>query len=488
MLVSARDALHSVEKAIGDVRSNESRLADVLASLSQDADRLRKQMVDAYRALAAIRLDALKRNEAVGELDNAERRALDLLQGHKTKLEALLRRHGEAQRAVETAESDHRAKTAAVEAAREPIAVLQARVEKDLAADPTWTAQRQRVEAATKIAEAADAKADQSEGDRDAKRKPYEADRLFMYLWTRGFNTAKYSAGNFVRYIDRWVARIVGYDGARPNYALLNEIPLRLRAHADQRVRELEAEDAKLEAIERKALEAAGILPLESTLAKAVELLEAAEKSRGDAQAKLAGLDQERETLIEQGDKSVHEQALSLLADAVSREDLQTMLREAQATRSPEDDRIVREVETAQTDLGKAEAQIARVRDETREIARRRAELEGVRDNVRRHRYDGPGGQFEIDRQDSLGDTIGGIVRGAIQGAVLWSILQRGYRQRQWDSGGGGGWDSGGSRGGSGSWGGGSKPPFRLPSSTRMGGGIRTGRSGGGGFKTGGRF
>jgi hypothetical protein len=33
MLVSARDALYSVEKAIGDVRSSESRLGDVLAAL-----------------------------------------------------------------------------------------------------------------------------------------------------------------------------------------------------------------------------------------------------------------------------------------------------------------------------------------------------------------------------------------------------------------------------------------------------------------------
>jgi hypothetical protein len=483
MLVSARDALHSVEKAIGDVRTNESQLAEVLASHTQDADRQRKQLVDAYRALAAIRLDALKRNEAVGELDTAERRALDLLQGHKTKLDQLLRQHGEAQRAVEAAESDHRAKSAVAETAREPIAALQTRIEKDMAGDAAWTTQRQRVEAVTKIAEAADAKADQSEADRDVKRKPYEADRLFMYLWNRGFNTAKYSAGNFVRYVDRWVARIVGYDSARPNYALLNEIPQRLREHADLRVKELQAEDAKLEAIERKALEGAGILPLEANLAKALEALEAAEKTRGDAQAKLATLDQERQNLIEQGDKSVHDQALSLLADAIAREDLQTMLREAQATRSAEDDRIVREIDAAQTALSKAEAQIARVRDEAREIARRRGELEHVRDNVRRNRYDGPGGQFELDRQDSLGDTIGGIIRGAVQGAVLWSILQRGYRQRHGDD---SSWGSG-SWGGSGNWGS-SRPPFRLPSSTRMGGGFKTGRGGGGGFKTGGRF
>lgn len=483
MLVSAREALSSVESAIGDVRSNESRLDQVLSSATQEAERQRKQLTDSYRSLALVRLDALKRNEAVGELDAAERRALDLLAAHKAKVETLLSRHGEAQKAVANAEEAHRSLTAAAEAARVPIGELQARVEAQMASDAMWTAQRAVVELARKVAEASDAKADQAEADRETKRKPYEADPLFMYLWGRGFATATYKAGNLVRAFDRMVARLVGYETARPNYALLNEIPLRLREHSDVRARALITEDAKLEAIERAALEAAGIVPLEAALAKAMTALEGATKALADHQARLATLDQERQSLINDGDRKAHDEALALLTDAIAREDLQVMYREAQATRSPDDDRIVTAIEAAQKAIVKADIDVAKIRNEMREVARRRGELEGVRDNFRRSRYERPGGQFELGQNEVLGDLIRGVLQGAVQGAVLWALFQRGYRRRDDDDDddrGGGPWGSGSSG-----------PKFRFPSSGRSGGGgFRTGGGfkGGGGFKTGGRF
>jgi hypothetical protein len=65
MYVSGREALSAVENAINGVRTNESRLADVLRSAAQEAERLRQQLADSFRSLALIRLDALVRNEVV---------------------------------------------------------------------------------------------------------------------------------------------------------------------------------------------------------------------------------------------------------------------------------------------------------------------------------------------------------------------------------------------------------------------------------------
>ncbi len=488
MYVAGRDALSAVENAINDVRSNENRLADVLRSAAGEAERLRTQLAESFRALALIRLDTLIRNQAVGELDAAERRALDLLRTHKAKVDQLLIRHGGAQSAVVAAEADHRAKTASVEAAGEPIKALQYEVEKKLAADPGWIAQKARLTDITKMAEAADEKAKQAEADRETKGKPYEADPLFMYLWKRKFATADYKAGNFVRFFDRQVAALVGYDTARPNYMSLNEIPLRLREHAGELVKRVEAEDRKLEQIERAGLMDAGILAFETRLATAQAELKAATDTLAKAQATLAALDKERTALLDQGDRKAHDEALAVLSQAIAREDVQTMYREARTTPTPDDDRIVQQIETNQGAIAKAEAEVAKIRDEAREIARRRGELEGVRDKVRDRRYDGPWGQFEFDRNDALGDLIGGIVRGAIQGAVLWNTFERGYRKRRdWDD------DDDDDRDGGerGSWGG-SRPRFRLPSSSfpkvggfKIGGGG--GRSGGG-FRTGGKF
>ena len=493
MFVSAREALSSIETAIGSVRTNENRLAEVLSSAAAEAERLRKQLAESYRALALIRLDTLIRNEAVGELDAAERRALDLLRTHKSKLDQLLIRHGGLQSAVVAAEADHRAKTAAVEAAGEPIKALQLEVERKMAADPAWAAQRARVDETTKIAEAADAKADQAEEDREIKRKPYEADPLFMYLWKRGFGTPSYKAGNFVRFFDRKVAALVGYDTARPNYMSLNEIPLRLREHASVLVKRIEEEDKKLELLERSALMEAGILPLETKLGTAEADLKVATAALAKAQTALAALDQERTKLLDEGDRRAHDEALSVLTQAIAREDLQTMYREARTTKTTEDDRLVQQIELNQNAIARAEAEVAKIRDEAREIARRRGELEGVRDKVRTSRYDRPGGQFEFDRNEILGDLIGGIVRGAVQGGALWQVFEKSYRKRDWDDDDDDD-DDDDRRGGS--WGTRSGPRFRFPSSSfpKMGGGIKTGgfKLGGGfkggGFKTGGRF
>jgi hypothetical protein len=281
--------------------------------------------------------------------------------------------------------------------------------------------------------------------------------------------------------MDRWVARLIGFDLARPNYVMLNEIPLRLRENAAAREKELELEHQKLEAIERKALEDAGVKPLEQALAKQRAALDGATKVLNEAQALLTALDKERTQLIEQGDRQAHDDAIGILSQALARDDIQTLYKDALATKTGDDDKLVQKIDETQRGVAKADAEVTRIRDETREIARRRSELEGVRDNFRRRQYDQPWSGFELGGGQVMGDMIGGIIRGAIQGAVLWSILEGGYRRRD-------GSQSGGRSGG---WPGSSVPPLRLPSgSIPRSGGFRTGGGFGrsGGFRTGGRF
>ncbi len=88
--------------------------------------------------------------------------------------------------------------------------------------------------ASREMLDAAERKAAQAESDLEQKRKPYEADPLFMYLWRRGFGTTRYRSMPFVRYFDRKVARLIGFDDARRNYAVLIDLPVRLREHAEQ--------------------------------------------------------------------------------------------------------------------------------------------------------------------------------------------------------------------------------------------------------------
>lgn len=504
MYVTGRDALSSVENAISGARNNEGRLTQVLSSAAGEAERLRAQLGESFKALALVRLDVLLRNQVVGEIDAAERRALTLMRAHKAKLDQIQIRCGGAQSALVAAENEHRTKTLEVESLREPIAALQLKVEQDMQGDAAWMAQHSAVKLAVDTATAADAKAKQSEGDRDEKRKPYEADPLFMYLWKRKFGTSEYRAGNLVRFFDRKVAALVGYQNARPNYVLLNEIPARLREHAVQSAKRAADEDAKLEAIERAALEKAGIAPMEAALAQAQGRLQQASAALGKAQQAMHVLDQERLSLQSEGDRKAHEEALGVLSQAIAQESLQTMYQEARQTSTPDDDRLVQKIEETQNSIARAETEVAKIREEAREAARRRGELEGVRDRMRSSRYDRPNSQFEVNGPDVLGGVIGGILGGVLQSRELWDLLEKSHRKRRdWDDddddrddddddGGEGG--EGGERG---PWGSKrSHPKFRFPSSSVPkfpggfgGGGFRTGGGfKGGGFRTGGKF
>ena len=73
-----------------------------------------------------------------------------------------------------------------------------------------------------------------------------------MYLWRRKLGTPEYPSGFFVRYFDEKIAALINYREARANYAMMNQVPERLRAHADRLAANTEAEQQKLGAFEQE--------------------------------------------------------------------------------------------------------------------------------------------------------------------------------------------------------------------------------------------
>ena len=69
-----------------------------------------------------------------------------------------------------------------------------------------YESQLARTERATSQAAHATDKAQRAEADRAEKRQPYEADKLFSYLWVRRYRFPEYRALPLVRSLDAWVA------------------------------------------------------------------------------------------------------------------------------------------------------------------------------------------------------------------------------------------------------------------------------------------
>lgn len=242
--------------------------------------------------------------------------------------------------------------------------------------------------------------------------------------------------GFFVRFFDEKIAALIGYREARANYAMLNQIPERLRAHANGVGAEFEAERQKLAGFEQDRLVEAGGGPLQKKAAEAKAALDASEAEVLRANQTLEALDQQYDAIAGQDNNGAFTKAIELMAENDSRDDVRTLYREAARTKTDDDRAIVARIDRLTRAIAGPEQEIAQLRGQIREVAGRRTEIEQARREFRQRGYDYPGTTFGND--STIHDVLGGILQGAMKGIVLGQVMQQGYRQPPSSSWGGG--------------------------------------------------
>jgi hypothetical protein len=479
-MISGSEAFASIERAMQSVRADEDRLTTVMTSIAEQAARIRAGMTEDFKRLARIKLDALQSQPITAQLDQAETQALELIEEGKRAAEELARKRTAANAALEAARAAKTQAAAEAEAAGEAVDAQRERTEERLKSDSAWMAQASVLQGAEAIADEADKKADQAEADLAVKRKPYESDEVFLYLWKRGYGTQAYQASGLVRLIDGWCARLVDFQRYRPDFAMLQEIPVRLRAHAQAKETGAVAERTRLEAVERAALVSDGIEALEKTLAAARGRLTAADAALTSAQADLKALDDQHAQHMGTGKGAAYDKAVHVLAESLARDDLRSLYREALATPGMDDEKVVARLLDSEKKIGDADAELAKTRETIRELARRRSELETARDEARTKGYDQPYAGF--GNESVIAHVIAEIAKGALRSHDLGRVLNEGFKRRAPRS-----------TGGFGGFGG---PSWPYNDGGPSGGGIRIrrfpssggSRPSGGGFRTGGSF
>ncbi len=462
MALSGPEALKSLDDAVRDIRQEEDGIAKRLSRRAERMAKLRETEAELFRQLAEIRLSADERNEMAGRLIRAEERAHEMIAAHAGALDEAR----EALRAQDTAVAEKaRTRHAVLEdidSAQGELRALSQRIAQATARDPSYESKRAEADAYDRIASQSLAKTEIAEADREQKGKPYRADPLFMYLWEAGYGTRSYRANPLVRWLDSWVAGIVGYSEARPNFAMLNEIPMRLRTHAERQNELAQKAEAELDALEEAAIDEAGGAPIRERIANAQAQLE-----RIDAEmAEIEDARDERAEalrLLAEGRDPAFEEALEILAESLGRQDLRTLLAEARRTLTPEDDAIVAKIDDVRERIAADETEAAEHEARLKTLARRRRELEDIEWEFKKARFDDPRSVF---RQDELaGDMLGEFLRGAVSAAAYWDS----WRKSQ-------GW-----RPGTSDWGGGIGLP-RSGRNRRRSGSIQWPGSGTGGF------
>ena len=466
-MMSGRDQLGLIDDNITRIRRQVEGAVRHLESLSSKINSLRLEEGGHYRELAKIHLDQVGAGRVIERLDQTDHVVLSLMaekkaavQAMENDLEKIAKRRGllEQDREARKAERD-----AIIGTLQKKLAETQAR----MAASEDYRLRKETAQTAVDTSQKAEEKAAHTEADLEHKGKPYRDDPLFMYLWSRRYSTPDYRSGGIIRALDGWVAKLIGYPEARADYHMLNELPLRLREHADRLRQKAEEAVRQVRDMERAAAEEDGIPQIQTELAEA-------EQRIGRIDDDIERGEKEHQTLLNRlaefsaGSDPYTQKAMALQVAAFEGEDLATLYREAAATPGAEDDAVVAALMDISGKIRRLQEDIAAV--EKTQQAHRKAlgELEALRLRFRRSHYDT--GPSTFPGGFGLGALLGQLLTGAMNSRSVWGEIERAQRfdPPMPDFRGLG---TGGARGGFG------------------GGGFSTGGGiGGGDFRTGGKF
>lgn len=429
MSIRGPEALASLDEAMRDIRREEEDISKRLARSAEKVGKIRETEAELFRQLAQLRLDPAVQGELDGRISAAEAKARDMLKAHAKELSKAEGDIAELDATLARLTGERTEALKVFEGHQTELKALAARLGATIAKDPAFAAKRSQASELEAIASQSMRKTEQAETDREQKGKPYRDDPLFMYLWEAGYGTASYRANNFIRYLDGLVANLVGFHKARPNFAMLNEIPLRLREHAERQIANARAAEAELDALETAAIDSAGGKPMREAMEAAQQKIDAldaeivATEDRRDETAKMLGQ-------LSQGGNPAVDGALNELATALGREDIQTLLAEARRTRTGQDDTIVAQIDDARARAKEEEGETRELNERLKTLAARRRELEDIQWEFKKQRFDDPRSTFREDKL--VGDLLNDFLRGGISAASYWDQWQR---SQNWSAG-----------------------------------------------------
>ena len=224
----------------------------------------------------------------------------------------------------------------------------------------------------------------------------------------------------------------IGYHDARANYAVLTEIPVRLKAHVEALAADLQAKRRQVESREsEKIREIAGAdVPGQLREARTAEAQN--QQAVEQVSAELSDLSEQLNKYAE-GQDAAFAKAVTLSAEFLGQERTTRLMQLARETVSPSDDEIAARIARFDAQVLKASAEIDAKTQELETMFEKRDELVRIAADFRRAHYDDPASVF---RGNDVGTILlEELIRGAIDGADYWSRTRRrqSWRQRPAD-------------------------------------------------------
>lgn len=477
--LSGKQALERLDEALGQARGGLSRVDSEFGQARSALASVRQRQLGVYAGLAQLRLLDIEQGGLLESLDSADRDARHILDQRSAAVSRLEADIVAAEAALAADEEKRTAQQTVVASASEALDTAEADAQAKLAEDADYRQQFATTEQADFVADQAEAKAADARTDRIEKGKPYEDDPLFAYLWSRGYGTSRYRAGPIARFFDARVARLVDYEPARQNYALLTGIPERLAEHAAAMRAGFDREAGKLAALEAATAAAVGVPGRRDTLEAAEQQLAAIDSTIAERERTITSLVAQRKAFAA-GEDEHYRHAIEVLSQAMQGQSIDFLRERAARTVHRDDDDLVQRLAELDAESDRIERNLSdysRLHDRESE---RVGKLEDIRQRFKSKGFDDMLSEFKDAALIAL--ILREFLRGAAGAGDVWKTIERQQRTRKVKADphfGSLKFPKSPTRG-----------PWRMPKSGGFGGGgfKTSGGFRGGGFKTGGKF
>jgi len=412
-----------IDGAVTVLREELAQTQRRIEELEEQEETLRREERALLQTLAQIRTEAL----LSGDIEATQREIVALLEERRKMRQKTQAERDALAEQLHEAEEKRRTIHEQLYAAGERLMQARQAWQEALENEPRYQHLLASVTQAKHKAQAAAKQAEEARRKQEKKAEPYRSDPLFSYLWDRGYGTPTYRESGWVRMLDGWTAKVAGYEANRRNYALLLQSTRLYETHAARQQEAYEAKRRELEEIRKAKADAWSIDRLideEASLRKELEAqdahIEALEQKRMQTDRALQAYASAQDTYTQRIE--------ALYAELLGGKDILTLAETAAQTATSEDDRLLHRLQRLRQERNAVEERRRTLRETLETKRLRLEELERTRSELKRRRYDDY--RMGYDRNVDIGGVLGDILGGVVQSGVLLDTLAKAGRVR----------------------------------------------------------
>ena len=264
------------------------------------------------------------------------------------------------------------------------------------------------------------------------KLPAYDKNRMFRYLYDRGFGTSEYKKKGLTRTLDRWVAKFVKFGRSRRGYDFLRVTPELMSAEVVRRREQFNVLMEQIEAIEDEISDEVG-------LTKVLQEGQVLGARRDGLVEELAQLEQRftkhhQELLSLEGTQNeFYEQGVGQMKTFLTEMEHSWLEHQSRSTPERQDDELVAEIGWLNEQLDNARRDSSKLTQEQRNWEERSSGLQDIVQRFRRADFDSRRSIFSDDLD--VDRLVGDYLRGETSREEMWSLLRRfqHFQQRQYE-------------------------------------------------------